>query len=257
MTNDEGTRREYDDACAEARERIVDAVRKRPAGGEAINVSLNDARAVLEALDETTKRLDAWTDRAWKALAALALSKGELDAAQRDLAYARAQLAALHAAAQRFRDAVSDDGLTCRDNGLDSAAAVEEEWGAIDRVLADLATAAAEHERRVRAPVEADRDQFAAALAEVRAASAPLLGACLSRDGRQTLIAADALNVVLASLPADLAAQREARVRADERAKALREAVRRTDAALEEDSDEIAQDVLAKMAQEAEASVAR
>lgn len=194
MTSDEGTRREHDDACAEARERIVDAVRKRPAGGEAINVSLNDARAVLEALDETTKRLDAWTDRAWKALAALALSKGELDAAQRDLAYARAQFATLHAAAQRFRDAVSDDGLTCRDNGLDSAAAVEEEWGAIDRVLDDLATAAAEYERSVRA---------------------------------------------------------------DERAKALREAVRRTDAALEEDSDEIAQDVLAKMAQEAEASVAR
>ncbi len=189
MTSDEGTRREYDDACAEARERIVDVVRKRAAAGGAIVASLNDARAVLEALDE-----------------------------------ARAQLAAMHAAAQRFRDAVSDDGLTCRDNGLDSAAAVEEEWDDLDRVLADLATAAAEHERRVRAPVEAECNQLAAALAEVRGASAPLLGACLASDGRQTLIAADSLNVVLASLPADLAAQREARIRADERARALREA---------------------------------
>lgn len=83
-------------------------------------------------------------------------------ASERDLDEARAQLAALHAAAQRFRDAVSDDGLTCRDNGLDSAAAVEEEWEAIDRVLADLATAAAEHERSVRA------DERAKALREAR-----------------------------------------------------------------------------------------
>lgn len=119
------TDEERDALVASVRARVVE----RQAGGLSAGAmaSADETMALLEALDE-----------------------------------ARAQLAALHAAASRFRDAVSDDGFTCRDNGIDSAEAVEEEWEAIDRVLADLATAAAEHERRIRA------DERAKALREER-----------------------------------------------------------------------------------------
>lgn len=188
-------------------------------------------RKLLAALDEATKRAEAaeWRAERARETSRGALRNGMAKAAQlfRDLAEARAQLAALHAAvveyrasAEAFLAPLPQFSEEWRQR-LDRSAAAER---ALERACSDLATAAAEHERIVRAPVEAERDQLAAALAEVRAASVPLLGACLASDGRQTLIAADSLNVVLASLPADLAAQREARIRADERARALREA---------------------------------
>lgn len=187
------------------------------------------AKAVVAERDEATKRAEAARRMLDRMAEESHTFNAILENTQRDLDEARAQLAALHAAAQRFRDAVSDDGLTCRDNGLDSAAAVEEEWEAIDRVLADLATAAAEHDAQVReqgimegrqemrdtatVAIEAakrrgkERDQFAAALAELR-------------DHART----HGYAALAAALTADLAAQREARIRADERAKALREA---------------------------------
>lgn len=146
-----------------------------------------------------------------------------LENTQRDLDEARAQLAALHAAAS----AVQTKARALPVSMTEIVHA--EEWDDLDRVLADLATAAAEHDAQVReqgimegrqemrdtatVAIEAakrrgeERDQFAAALAEVR-------------DHART----HGYAALAAALTADLAAQREARIRADERAKALREA---------------------------------
>lgn len=75
----------------------------------------------------------------------------------------RAQLAALHALAAASADAFEDISV--------SRAECEARNAALRAATFDLSTAAAEHERRVRAPVEAERDRLAAALAKVRDAA--------------------------------------------------------------------------------------
>lgn len=156
---------------------------------------------------------------------------------------ARAQLAALHAAASAVQTRAR--ALPVSMTEIVHA----EEWDDLDRVLAALATSAAEYDARVRAPVEAERDTLAAALAEVMTPRGIYDAWSLNRVLRRLADAADHLlndhscdrhgyeGVVCArdaardhaaaieklSIPADLAAQREARIRADERAKALRD----------------------------------
>lgn len=185
--------RERDDA-----ERERDAARAQLAALHAAASAVQTrARALPVSMTEIV-HAEEWDDLD-RVLADLATAAAEHERRVRASVEAdRDQLAALHAAAQRFRDAVSDDGLTCRDNGLDSAAAVEEEWEAIDRVLADLAPTAAKHKRRVRAKV----------IAEV-------LGLY---DGTNGCAAADLTPVIKA------AQSLETRIRADERVRALREA---------------------------------
>ncbi|MBK8260181.1 MAG: hypothetical protein IPK80_02455 [Nannocystis sp.] len=130
---------------------------------------------------------------------------------------ARAQLAALHAAASAVQ--AKARALPVSMTEIVHA----EEWDDLDRVLADLATAAAEHERRVRAPVEAERDRLAAALAEVRdAASESIRESFWVGNDAPARAARERVIAVLAALPTDLAAQREARIRADSTHEAAR-----------------------------------
>lgn len=178
--------------------------------------------------------------RAYVAQRAAARARGEhIDSDERRegnliaaLDEARAQLAALCARTQTLTNhLVASDGLmepppqtAVRANSWAFVSAVED----TRRLLADLATAAAEHERRVReqgimegrqemrdtatVAIEAakrrgeERDQLAAALAEVR---------------ERALMS---LRPPISATVSSLAAQREARIRADERARALREA---------------------------------
>lgn len=188
------------------------------------------------------------------------------DVAKLDLADARSRLAALHAVAVANADAFEDISVSrgeCRARN-----------SALRSVLADLATAAREHDARVRAEVEAradgraydlrlalardvldilgvphstedvrdsarrvvaERDTLALALAEVRDAHTTWWAAHRAWDDATDLgpaieeheaesAAQERMHAALAALPADLVAQREARIRADERAKVLREA---------------------------------
>ncbi len=161
----------------EERDAVIESARKTP---WLDTMKRRETEALLEALDEATRQRDEAREAADQYRFDRDYHCKRADVATLDRDEARAQLAALHAAASDLRRC-----YVRRYYGRASDGVVER----LDRTLADLATAAAEHERSVRA---------------------------------------------------------------DERAKALREAVRRTDAALEEDSDEIAQDVLANMAAEAE-----
>lgn len=210
---------------------------------ERITAALRQARAVLQ--NQPSAREDAAVAESMAA---------ENRRLRGEIAEARAQLAALHVAC-----VVLDNGRRicriCRRSAFPGEPLGHEPTCA----LADLAAAAAEHDARVRAdehdararaPVEAERDQFAAALAEVMTPRGIYDAWSLNRVLRRLADAADHLlndhscdrhgyeGVVCArdaardhaaaieklSIPADLAAQREVRIRADERAKALREA---------------------------------
>ena len=134
---------------------------------------------------------------------------------------ARAQLAALHAAAT----AVQTKARALPVSMTEIVHA--EEWDDLDRVLANTATATAEHDARVRAPVEAERDQLATALDATKRVATVFANAVATGDEMVMDVALQRMRETFAAIPADLAAQREARTRADERAKALREAADR------------------------------
>lgn len=169
-------------------------------------------RFLLGELDEVTRqrgeaRASLRTWEAWDAehhggvrayVAALEADQRRLVIAEQDAAQARAdfdearsQLAALHAAwdawcnsgGSRFRMMATHDAF------------------------ANTAAAAKAHEARTRAPVEAERDTLTMALSEVREAARPALKAL----GNIWSDAGEALEGAVAALPADLAAQREAR----------------------------------------------
>ena len=145
------------------------------------------------------------------------------EAAERDLADARSQRAALYEVGARYIKTLGDG-----------------EWIALAHALDDADTAAREYEARVRAPVEAERDHLAHIIDNICGiAASPQIehvedAVRRLRDERDALATALAEMreharvhgyAALATAPAtDLAAQREARVRTDERGKALREA---------------------------------
>lgn len=92
--------------------------------------ALADVLALIRArqLNELT------ADERTLALAAVE-ARAALDEARRERDALRERLATLRTATRRFCDAVADDNLTCRDNGVDSADAVEGEWQAIESAL--------------------------------------------------------------------------------------------------------------------------
>lgn len=160
------------------------------------------AKAVVAERDEATKRAET---------------------AERDLDVARSQRAALYEVGARYIKTLGDG-----------------EWIALAHALDDADTAAREYEARVRAPVEAERDHLAHIIDNICGiAASPQIehvedAVRRLRDERDALATALAEMreharvhgyAALATAPAtDLAAQREARVRTDERGKALREA---------------------------------
>lgn len=101
--------------------------------------------------------------------------KARAEKAERDLAEARAQLAALHAAARAVRWGLDPDEPQFDHAPNSSGGGWRDIVYTLDGCLADLATAAAEHDRRVRAPVEAERDEARVQLAALREASMPFL----------------------------------------------------------------------------------
>ena len=216
----------------EERDALIEGVRRRRA------MASDEVHALLAALDEARVRAEVaetwpraiskllWPhdgpdDPSWDRVAdEIEVRTGLLDDTAKSWREASAQLAALHAAVARWRDTPRRpecDLGTCGACGVCLL-------GGLRTALADTATAAAEHDARVRAPVEAERHQLAAALAEVRdAASESIRESFWVGNDAPARAARERVIAVLASLPADLAAQREARVRADERAKALRD----------------------------------
>lgn len=159
---DEATKRAETAEAAEARavavvslERLDRVLREYPdADVSKLAVSADEALRVEDRLRDMQKSRRRWIDAISYGLGVevqgTADEVGEAVAKlRRDLAEARAQLAALHAAA---RDTF--DGPTG--------------WGGpatepLKSAFADTATAAHEHEARVRAPIEAERDQLRAA----------------------------------------------------------------------------------------------
>ena len=97
----------------------------------------------------------------------------ERDKAREETTVARAQLAALHAAAARFVHSLGDDEEDHPTLGRVRVSRADD--GAeenLDRVLADLATAAAEHERCVRADERVKALQDAEGVLDIAAALA-------------------------------------------------------------------------------------
>lgn len=213
--------------------------------------------ALLEALDDAEKRVRDIEDLRARIVSAMSCEPDDdsdlVEAVRenvRERDAARAQLAALRGALDRLLHATWVVLCEYGTAGVPMLVRMATAADSARPVLADTEVAAREHDARARAPVEAERDQFAAALAEVMTPRGIYDAWSLNRVLRRLADAADHLlndhscdrhgyeGVVCArdaardhaaaieklSIPADLAAQREARVRADERAKALREA---------------------------------
>lgn len=135
-----------------------DAVREQGkliAERDSLRLALDASEKAVEEKDAHLVHAQDWNAALERDLAAAdALTRAEklrADTAEAALAESRAREVALVEAATAFRDAVADDNVTCRDNGIDSAQAVEDVWTAIDAILADLSTAAREWRERVRA----------------------------------------------------------------------------------------------------------
>lgn len=252
----------------EERDALIASARKTP---WLDTMKRRETEALLEALDDAEKRVRDIEDLRARIVSAMSCEPDddsdlveavrenvrERDDAERERDAARAQLAALREAAARYVHSLGEDEETHPTLGRVFVSRDDDgAEDALDEALADTEVAAREHDARARAPVEAERDQFAAALAEVMTPRGIYDAWSLNRVLRRLADAADHLlndhscdrhgyeGVVCArdaardhaaaieklSIPADLAAQRETRIRADERAKALREAADALDA---------------------------
>lgn len=238
------------ETCDDADHRMADALLS----------TLDEARGERERLartvDSMEARLDAIGDDEPKRASWLAEWQ-RAQIAERERDEARGQLAALHAAVVAHKDACDalSGASSLHDDFWRLTDAARHARNALCAALSDTAAAAKAHEARVREPVErerdtllralyfagpadplgtiaaacefidtlhrhaAERDTLAAALAEHRRTVAEVLAEPHAYIGARERAVLDAL----AAPPADLAAQRDARVRAE----ALREARQR------------------------------
>lgn len=251
----------------EERDALIASARKTP---WLDTMKRRETEALLEALDDAEKRVRDIEDLRARIVSAMSCEPDddsdlveavrenvrERDDAERERDAARAQLAALRGALDRLLHATWVVLCEYGTAGVPMLVRMATAADSARPVLADTEVAAREHDARARAPVEAERDTLAAALAEVMTPRGIYDAWSLNRVLRRLADAADHLlndhscdrhgyeGVVCArdaardhaaaieklSIPADLAAQRETRIRADERAKALREAADALDA---------------------------